>query len=222
MTAEQERKLALENMPELYFDKNEPFPLIRVGYTIFLESGPSPSSPREISLDKDKKAVCIEYAFYYDYDIQHLYDLEHVWVYLDKEGKIGGCESSFHGKYFNSVLPGVDILRGTQKVHLYVQPGKHAFMPVPELFALFIDFSESCGEKAGADGILCPAIIPGMPSYTEKEDEMVKQYIRKRYAFLPSGEYEVRQTDSNILRPWSEVCSEIPGRVMSEMEKIKM
>lgn len=222
MTAEQERKLAIQHMPDLYFDKNEPFPLIWVGYTIFEESGKSPSARRQVLLENGTRAACIEYAFYYDYDIQHLYDLEHVWVYLDKEGQICGCESSFHGMFLNSMIPGVDLLRDTGKPHLYVQPGKHAFMPDPKLFALYRDFWESCGEKAGADGILCPDIIPGMPSYTPKEDEMVKEYIRDTYSFVPSGEYGLKQTDSKLLRPWSEVCREIPGRVMGELEKIKL
>lgn len=221
MTAEQERKLALEYMPELYFDKNEPFPLILIGYTIFEESGISPSAPRQVVMDKDTEAVCIEYAFYYDYDIQHLYDLEHVWIYIDRNRQICRCESSFHGMYLNSMIPGVNLLRETGKVHLYVQPGKHAFMPDPKLFALHREFAESCGEKAGADGILCPDIIPGMPSYTEQEDEMVKKYIRDKYSFVPSEEYGLKETDSKLLRPWREVCREIPGRIRRELERIK-
>lgn len=221
MTAEQERKLALEYLPELYFDKNEPFSLIRVGYTIFEESGKSPSARRQILLDKGAETVCIEYAFYYDYDIQHLYDLEHVWVYIDRDGKICGCESSFHGMYLNSMLPGADILRETGKIHLYVQPGKHAFMPDPRLFALHREFMESCGDRAGADGVLCPDIIPGMPSCTKEDDEMVRKYICEKYSFVPSGKYEFKETDGKLLRPWSEVCAEIPGRITGELEKIR-
>lgn len=220
MTEQQKKTLALNYMPVLYFDKKEPFPLIWIGYTVFEKSGISPSAPKEISLDKDA-TKCIEYAFYYDYDIQHLYDLEHVWIYLDANGKICGCESSFHGKYYNSMLPELDLLRGTDKIHLYVQPGKHAFMPAPELFFLFADFFVSCGEKAGADGILCPDIIPGMPAYTPEEDEMVETYIRKKYAFSPSMEYECRTIDTNLLLPWEEVRVKIPGRIRDELKKIK-
>lgn len=221
MTEEQERKLALDYLPELYFDKKEPFPLIRVGYTVFEESGKSPSARREVLLKSGAETVCIEYAFYYDYDIQHLYDLEHVWIYVGSGGQVCRCESSFHGMFLNAMISGAELLRDTGRAHLYVQPGKHAFMPMPELFALHREFMESYGDRAGADGILCPDIIPGMPTYTEQEDQMVEKYIREKYAFVPSGEYECRQINSELLRPWGEVCEEIPGRVMDELEKIK-
>lgn len=220
MNFENERDLALQYLPKLFFDQNEPFPLIWIGYTIFRQAGKSPSSPKQISFHKDGRCCCIEYAYYYDYDIQHLYDLEHIWVYLNKDGKVCGCEASFHGKYLNSMLPDVDLLRGTANVHLYVQPGKHAFMPAPELFALYAEFYEGCREKAGGDGILCPAIIPGMPAYTPEEEQKVIAYVKNNFAFTPSAKYEYRETDVNLLRPWEEVCREIPGRVAAEIKRI--
>ena len=43
----------------------------------------------------------IEYAFFWDYDIQHMYDLEHIWVTVDSAGQICGCQASFHGQRLN-------------------------------------------------------------------------------------------------------------------------
>lgn len=50
---------------------------------------------------------------------------------------------------------------------------------------------------------------------------MVKKYIRDKYSFVPSEEYGLKETDSKLLRPWREVCREIPGRIRSELERIK-
>ena len=150
---EQEQELVQKHLPVLYMDRKEPFPLLYVGYSIFREAGISASTGRRIDPARKKAMICIEYAYYYDYDIQHLYDLEHLWVYLDEQEKVCSCECSFHGMYLNAMLPGIDLLHGENKVHMYVQPGKHAFMPDPYLFHLFIDFFDSCGQLAGKDGI---------------------------------------------------------------------
>lgn len=207
------KKLAIKHLPVLYFDKKEPFFPVMVGYTVFDKSSASLSAPKKIELEKEERNICIEYAFYYDYDIQHLYDLEHLWIYLDKEEKVCGCEFSFHGMYLNAEIAGIDLLKGTSKVHMYVQPGKHAFMPAPELFALHTDFREACNKKAGADGILCPNMLKEKFSFTKEDDLAVREYIRRQYSFEPSGEYGVRKIEEEIVMPWEKVLEKIPERM---------
>lgn len=210
-------ELVKRHLPVLYMDRREPFPLLYIGYTVFHQTMPSASSGRRIDLAQRKAAICIEYAYYYDYDIQHLYDLEHLWVYLDDNENVCGCECSFHGMYLNAMLPGVDILRGENRVHMYVQPGKHAFLPRPELFHLFIDFWEACAEKAGNGGILTPDIVPGLPLHSEEDDRKMGCFIKERFSFVPSEEYEVCETTARIM-PWEELRSIIPERICREME----
>lgn len=215
---EQKYELAKRHLPILYMDRREPFPLLYIGYTVFEQSGISASAKRQIDPAACGAAVCVEYAFYYDYDIQHLYDLEHIWVYLDEKEKVCGCESSFHGMYLNAMLPGTDILHGENRVHLYVQPGKHAFMPNPALFHLFIDFFSSCADKAGKDGILTPDVVPGMPGHSKEEDRNMERYIKENFAFVPSEEYEERALPDGLMT-WEELCRIIPGRIAAEMER---
>lgn len=213
------KKLAIKHLPVLYFDKKEPFFPVMVGYTVFDKSSVSLSAPKMIELEKEERKICIEYAFYYDYDIQHLYDLEHLWIYLDKEEKVCGCEFSFHGMYLNAEIAGIDLLKGTSKVHMYVQPGKHAFMPTPELFALYTDFREACNKKAGADGILCPDMLKEEFSFTKKDSLEVEGYIKRKYSFIPTEEYEKEKISAELLMPWSELLCMIPERMSKEKEK---
>jgi putative hydrolase of the HAD superfamily len=81
-------QLALRHAPYIRFDDREPFLPSVVGYTIFRESGASASFPRQIHLDAEVATV-IEYAIWWDWDIGHLYELEHVWVYVNPHG--GWC-----------------------------------------------------------------------------------------------------------------------------------
>ena len=104
-----------EYKPYLFFDILEPFPVKAVGYTVFRKTSGSKSFPKR-SIDWDTKvcAFVIEYAIFFDYDIEHLYDLEHVWVMVDYNGQVIDAEASFHGKYLKAVEPkkGVPVLAG--------------------------------------------------------------------------------------------------------------
>ena len=93
---EADRNLAKQFAPRLLFDKLEPFFPSVVGYTIFREDGESPSFPRRIELT-DGATICIEYAVWWDWDIQHLYELEHVWIYLDADENVVRADASWHG-----------------------------------------------------------------------------------------------------------------------------
>ena len=75
MKYENDFELAAAYVPHLRYDKAEPFALQGIGYTIYHGTAKSPSCRRVIEIPEGKTAI--EYAFYYDFDIQHLYDLEH-------------------------------------------------------------------------------------------------------------------------------------------------
>lgn len=117
---------ALLYFPYLYYDKKEPFPVKLVGYHIFRYTGKSLSFDREIVVDRQKVDYVIEYAIYFDYDIQHMYDLEHIWIYVGKDGTVVDAECSSHGRFLNCwrYRP---IAEDGRRITLYSQPGKHAF-----------------------------------------------------------------------------------------------
>ena len=76
--------------PVLYFDEAEPFLPLAVGCTRFDSPAPSLSFPRMITLHDDhfRAAYALEYAIWWDWDIEHLYELEHIWVWIDSDSKM--------------------------------------------------------------------------------------------------------------------------------------
>src|SRR5215207_3693683 len=123
--------LAARYAPLIRFDQREPFLPLAAGYTLFPADAPSPSFPRHVTLsapDRRSAHLAIEYAIWWDWDIQHLYELEHVWVYLDASGQLIHAEASWHGGFqamrYDAVVP-----REGEHVLICSEPGKHAFAP---------------------------------------------------------------------------------------------
>src|SRR5205809_292705 len=97
--AAEARGLAARYAPIILFDQREPFLPLAAGYTLFHIDAPSPSFPRTITLcaaDRPPAQLVIEYAIWWDWDIQHLYELEHAWVYVDATGHVIHAEASWH------------------------------------------------------------------------------------------------------------------------------
>ena len=93
---DEDTALARAHAPLIHFDAAEPFLPLAAGYTVFRANAPSPSFPRTIELPEGA-ALAIEYAIWWDWDIEHLYELEHVWVYLDEAGNLLAADASWHG-----------------------------------------------------------------------------------------------------------------------------
>lgn len=92
-----EHALAARYAPIIQFDAREPFLPLAAGYTVFRTDADSPSFPRRIELSptgQPPAATAIEYAIWWDWDIGHLYELEHAWVYLDSDGQVVRAEAS--------------------------------------------------------------------------------------------------------------------------------
>ena len=89
-----DKRLALKYAPILHFDRDETIPLQKVGYTVFREERSSDSFPRR-TVKPDFCGLVIEYALFWDYDIQHMYDLEHIWVWVSPNGRVTKAEASF-------------------------------------------------------------------------------------------------------------------------------
>lgn len=206
--------LARTFVPHLRYDRAEPFGLAGIGYTVYKDRKKSPSCRRVI--EPVLGGMVIEYAFYYDFDIQHLYDLEHAFVYLDGEGKVAGVESSFHGKFLNSLIEGVTEFEEGHPV-LYVQPGKHALLPAPEYFRLVIDRDTACNRNAGEAGFLISSMFEGRLFTDKALDRKIEEYIRRNYAFTPTWEFTDKSPDGQsteeILMPYEELDDLIVRRL---------
>ncbi|HMP41313.1 MAG TPA: hypothetical protein PKA05_13095, partial [Roseiflexaceae bacterium] len=162
------RALAARFAPCIRFDAHEPFMPLAAGVTLFHVDGPSPSFPRLITLAATEPgeadaAIAIEYAIWWDWDIGHLYELEHVWVYLDAAGRLLRCEASAHGGYA-VMRAGHDVERYGEHPVLYAEPGKHAFAATAARYTAATLGRERTSTKhlAGNAGLLVTSLFRGV------------------------------------------------------------
>lgn len=205
--------------PALHFDKLEPFFPIRVGVSLYEKTSLSNSFPRTIKIGEDT-AFAIEYAIYWDYDIGHLYELEHAWVYVGKDGSLQDAEASFHGGYMKSILPPRDNILEETHVALYSQPGKHAFLPRAELLHLIHNLMQAPSVDAGDSGLIQTKAFEGCYEMSAERDRLATKYL-KTCAFIPSMEFVRWQFPDDCFIPWEQLKEEIPLRIDAEIERLK-
>lgn len=210
-----DQQLALKYAPIIHYDTNETIPLVKVGCTVFREEMRSDSFPKR-TVKPDFCGLVIEYALFWDYDIQHMYDLEHIWVWVAADGSVTKAEASFHGKYltlWEPDMPFAKPLTGTH-VHAFCQPGKHAFLPDGQLFRLIPGWKECCNEAAGG-AVLVGGPFGGLYKPTPEDDERCAAHIREKYAFVPTLEFDAGAAiPEDVLCTWEELKAWIPGRIL--------
>ncbi|MBN2983789.1 hypothetical protein [Cohnella algarum] len=214
------RELALRHAPELFLDRNEPFRPVRVGVSLMKKTGPSPSFDRTVEVDGRRVGAVIEYAVYWDYDIEHLYDLEHVWVYLSPDGDVFDCEASFHGSYVKGIAPGGGNMDESGRIRLFVQPGKHAFAPVREAFEHLPNLHAATGPHAGRGGVLEPGMFKGAFKTSSSDDELAVAHLRT-FRFDIAGVYEPYEWDPAMFVAWDELKAEIPARMTALLQELR-
>lgn len=222
MLSNAQKELALRYLPHILKDKNEPFPIRYIGVSVFEAPGISPTFAR-LRLDPasfDAKLI-IEYAVYMDYDIQHLYELEHFWIAVGEDGSVKDCLCSYHGLCIHAT--GIPEMYHTEdgKPVLYMQPGKHAFMPDPKLFGLHVIKDACCFELAGG-GLLIPQMLHDKLTTTPERDSRIRDYIRRHFSFRPSWEFEpVAALNPEQLLSAEELLERIPCLVEEQLKIIE-
>ncbi len=210
--ASPEHELAVRYAPFLKFDHREPFLPIAVGYTVIRQSGPSPSFPRTIEVGRGEQVL--EYAIWWDWDIVHLYELEHIWIYLDSSERPVRAEASWHGSYRSMGVNGALPISGDRLV-LYSEPGKHAFAPSSGWYQEGEKMNRwLCCEGAGLGGVLVSELFTGLiDTKSSQSDKLVQDFLR-RHAFVPTYEFNrTLQLPAEQLVPWPELFRWIPERV---------
>jgi putative hydrolase of the HAD superfamily len=209
-----DHNLALRHMPVLRFDAAEPYRPLVIGYTVFRGPGASPSSKFEIA---PRGAVTVEYAIWYDWDIQHLYDLEHVWVHLDAAGAVLAVEASFHGQRV-PMAPAGDLpaMAGPRPV-LYAEPGKHAHWADAAAMAVQggARIRAMCGPQAGAGAVHRgnPFFAAGRYGVTRLADRLARRKMQ-RDAFVPRFAFShAADAAAPVLTPWPVLQDWIPQRM---------
>lgn len=200
--------------PVLMCDEREPFDVVVVGYSTFRFASHSDSFPRSIIPEEYGAALVVEYAMWWDWDIQHLYELEHVWSFVDAAGNLVASEASFHGLYVPIGAKDTMPRNGNHPV-VFVQPGKHAMLSSPGHFEVIRDEAErQAGIEAGDDGLLVKEMFEGELSKSESVDMQVKRYLRAR-AFVPTFEFSRRiETAAAPFVPWPVLRHWIPARCL--------
>jgi len=223
---ESERALAARYAPALLFDAHEPFLPLAAGYTIFRHNAPSPSFRQghivELTPpDQPPASLAIEYAIWWDWDIGHLYELEHVWVFVDETGRVVRGEASWHGGYHDMRHAGSLALEG-DRLTLYSEPGKHAFAPTPMGFKERRQrFKRSeTSDLAGIGGVLVAPYIKGRVKPTPLKTRLVHTYLSQR-AFEPSWDFSQRfQLAPEMLVPWPTLRDWMPVRINVILDRL--
>lgn len=208
-------------LPVLRFDANEPFLPLAVGFSWHLNDGPSQSAEHPVVLDG---AYCaLEYSIWYDWDIQHLYELEHVWVYLDQEGALLRVEASAHGKV-NEMWREVRALPLEEgRITLFAEPGKHAHAAAPETLLANKSWTDQCcGALAGDNTILIPDFLDdAMGDLSIYDHHLATKYLKKR-SFEPCYFFDQTFDLASIdLLPWQTLKLSIPDRLRAELTRLR-
>jgi hypothetical protein len=215
------QEMAARHAPILNFDLHEPFLPLAAGYTIFESDGPSPSMERAVLLRPEGKpaaARAVEYAIWWDWDIHHLYELEHVWVYLNEQEQLVRVEASWHGEYHEIPL---NLQDG--RAVLFSEPGKHAFAPTPDWFRKRAsEFRRSETQAVGLHaGVLINAMFRGKIRQRMFDTTLARSFLVQQ-AFTPAWDFS-RQFRflSEWLVPWPALADWIPERVNTWLEKLQ-
>lgn len=210
---------AMSYAPILMFDQNEPFYPDLVGISLLEKPGPSPSFRRKILFPIEAVQFVIEYAIWWDYEIGHLYEMEHVWIYVGHDGEVVDCESSFHGKVLRGMLKDrVNMV--DRHVCLYSQPGKHAFSPLPVVFELLPDLYSAAGIQAGCDGLLVNDLFKNCFETNEVIDARVRKYLQTK-AFVPTMQFEEYLLGPEKFVTWDRLYEMIPQRIRSRLAELE-
>jgi hypothetical protein len=216
-------ELAARYAPIILFDEREPFLPEAVGVTVFDAEGPSPSFPRRISREYVPPwRTVIEYAIWWDWDIGHLYELEHVWSYIGDDGRLVWAEASWHGDYSAMSLAGGRVACEGDRPLLYSQPGKHAFAPEPICLERVLHFVvKDAAHTAGEGGVLIKEQHAAAIDLREGDHARVGAWLRGR-AFMPTLRFTQRfAVERDLLAPWPLLQAWIPQRVNWWLEQLR-
>ncbi|MBI5653401.1 MAG: hypothetical protein HZC40_23595 [Chloroflexi bacterium] len=209
---ENDLNFAARYAPIILADEREPFELVAVGYTIFDREDASPSFKRRVEWGSAGYPAtrAIEYALWWDWDIGHLYELEHAWIFLDARDRVVVVEASWHGMFGHAE----DARFENTHPILFAQPGKHALTANVSAFEEIREWAErEAGPDAGKDGLLDNGLFRGRLPKTPEADARVTAYLKQR-AFIPAWKFSKRfEITRALLVPWRALAEWIPARV---------
>ncbi|MHA1341078.1 MAG: hypothetical protein ACTSRZ_14005 [Promethearchaeota archaeon] len=168
---------------------------------------------------KQKAYKVIEYAIYYDSDIVHVYDLEHIWVYLDRDNQLIGLKGTRHGVIVTQYGSPNEIKYHKGHPIIYVTPGKHSNIINPsQLNQRTLNLA--CYKKAGTGGIYNVQFFNKEIWKKIKPYDPGKEYIaevyRRKFAFKPSFKMtKFMIPKRSMMTSWYSLMNEIPDLIIN-------
>lgn len=217
-----DRTLAGAIAPVIRFVDNEPFLPTRVGITVLTEPRQSPSAELQITFGPDVARV-VEYAIWWDWDIQHLYELEHVWLKLDAADNVIAVAASAHGELFDMLRPDGSLPVEDGRVTLYSEPGKHAFHATPDPIHVKRQWLEACCGPLTSEGhVLINAMFEtAFAGITAEDHRAVRRHLEGR-AFLPTFRFGHAFDVAALERlSWPELHDYIARRVPEVLAQVR-
>lgn len=211
------------------YDSSERIFPQKIGYAVYkakslIDHYYSPTFPRPLYFakeiiggDTDADTV-VEYSLWYDADISHLYELEHLWVYMNS-GEVVAVEGSRHGL----------ISSFSHEASIYVEPGKHGHFQTA-LTDRLKSYLTYCCQKPGKDGlsldtITAPELLAFRGTLTTQYE--VDSYIEKtitylsKYTFTPSFEFTKEYIpDAHMFVPWATLKEYIEDYLLKQLNSL--
>jgi hypothetical protein len=162
-----------------------------------------------------KAKMVIEYAVLYDSDINHIYDLEHIWVYLDEKFRIMGVKGTRHAMHVTQYATPEQIKFVQGHPVLYAAPGKHSYYQHPSLMEKGL-YTRECRRGAGRvmdvqyfSTEMWRKLLPYYPGKAA-----IKKAFQSKFVFTPSYSFSnaIHLTRSMMV-PWDELEKEVPDRI---------
>jgi putative hydrolase of the HAD superfamily len=223
--ADPDLALAQRHAPIIWFDDAEPFLPQAVGYAVLREPTHSPTFERYLHLGVPggrTAAAVIEYALWTDWDIQHLYELEHVWSYVDDSGRLIHAEASWHGE-LAPLLQAGRLSAEEERPVAWAQPGKHAMAPDPLAFTGIDAYRLLVAQEArppAREGLLIGDTMRGRLRRTARADALARAYLHTQ-AFEPTFRFG-RRWDARTapFEPAERLLEGIPARIREVLRRL--
>ncbi len=216
-------KLAAQYSPIIRFDIREPFLPIVAGYTVFDSAEESASFPRQVELkgNQYEAHLAIEYAIWWDWDIEHLYELEHVWVYINDQGQLVHAEASWHGGFHDMMRTSDTLPMRDNHLIVLSEPGKHAFAPEVSWFERRRRETRHVCRHPGKGGVWVTPLFEGVILSKSHEMDMLVQRYLSKFAFEPTYNFSQEfSIASDRLVPWAALNEWIPRRVNWQLKRL--
>ncbi|WP_152912438.1 HAD family hydrolase [Candidatus Rhodobacter oscarellae] len=194
-------------------DRAEPFRPQRIGLSAFAAETPSPSSKFTVT---PRGEACYEFAIFWDYDIGHLYDLEHIWVHESK-GEVVAVEASFHGQRHD-----VEMCLRAGRPLVWVEAGKHAHLQSRAQRDAMAEATRlMCGSQAGIGGIhTANPFSAGFGDLSDHDHRLARLFLSRLQFTTTGGRALEHDLNDTPMVPWPEMPDFIAARLRHVIAKL--